>query len=59
MRAEKRVGLVQIYTVARRPAESFVTALSNEEVDALVALVESETGLTCQGYYGSQKTGQV
>ena len=29
------ISLVQIYTVARQPAESFVASLSNEQVDAM------------------------
>jgi wyosine [tRNA(Phe)-imidazoG37] synthetase (radical SAM superfamily) len=45
--------LVQIYTIARRPAESFVTPLTDAEVDAIVALVEQRTKLNAVGYYGS------
>src|SRR3954454_17632747 len=41
-----QLKLVQIYTVARRPAESFVAPLSDTEVDAIVALVTKRTGLT-------------
>jgi wyosine [tRNA(Phe)-imidazoG37] synthetase (radical SAM superfamily) len=47
-----RIKLVQVYTVARRPAESFVTALSNAEVDSLVELVRKRTGLAAAAYYG-------
>jgi wyosine [tRNA(Phe)-imidazoG37] synthetase (radical SAM superfamily) len=47
-----KLSLVQIYTVARRPAESNVTPLSNAEVDEIVELVHSKTGLTARGYYG-------
>lgn len=43
--------LVQIYTVARPPAESFVSPLADEEVDALVARVRSETGIPAEAYY--------
>ena len=43
---------VQIYTVARPPAESFVTALSNLEVDQIVTLVKEQTGITAVPYYG-------
>ena len=46
-----RIKLVQIHTVARRPAEEYVTPLDNAEVDALVSLVEQRTGLTAAGYY--------
>jgi wyosine [tRNA(Phe)-imidazoG37] synthetase (radical SAM superfamily) len=48
-----KLKLVQIYTIARRPAESFVTPLADAEVDAIVALVRRRTGLNTIGYYGS------
>ena len=47
------LSLVQIYTVARRPAEDFVTPLPDAEVDAIVQLVQDRTGLTACGYYGA------
>ena len=34
-----RIKLVQIHTIARRPAESFATPLENAEVDALAEMV--------------------
>ncbi|HVU89375.1 MAG TPA: radical SAM protein [Pirellulales bacterium] len=48
-----QLSLVQIYTVARRPAESNVTPLTNAEVDAIVELVRNRTGLSAEGFYGS------
>jgi wyosine [tRNA(Phe)-imidazoG37] synthetase (radical SAM superfamily) len=48
-----KIKLVQVYTVARRPAESFVTPLDDTEVDALTDLVRRRTGLTTAAYYGS------
>jgi wyosine [tRNA(Phe)-imidazoG37] synthetase (radical SAM superfamily) len=48
-----KLKLVQVYTVARRPAESYVGALTDAEVDAIVALVTSRTGLTARSYYGT------
>jgi wyosine [tRNA(Phe)-imidazoG37] synthetase (radical SAM superfamily) len=45
--------LVQVYTVARRPAESFVAPLEDAEVDAIVELVRQRTGLKTLGFYGS------
>lgn len=45
--------LVQVYTVARRPAESFVTPLTDAEVDAIVELVKRRTGLPVLGFYGA------
>ena len=46
------LSLVQIYTVARKPAESIVTPLSDAEVDALAALVREQTGLAVARFYG-------
>jgi wyosine [tRNA(Phe)-imidazoG37] synthetase (radical SAM superfamily) len=51
--AGSKLKLVQIYTVARRPAESYVGALADAEVDAIVDLVKRRTGLRSLGYYGS------
>ncbi len=48
-----QIKLVQIYTVARPPAESFVAPLTVAEVDALVELVRERTRLEVRGYYGS------
>jgi wyosine [tRNA(Phe)-imidazoG37] synthetase (radical SAM superfamily) len=42
---------VQVYTVARRTAEDFVTPLSDPEVDTLVERVRT-LGLHAEGYYG-------
>ena len=48
-----QLKLVQIYTVARRPAESYVAPLTAAEVDAIVAQVKQRTGLAAQAYYGN------
>jgi wyosine [tRNA(Phe)-imidazoG37] synthetase (radical SAM superfamily) len=48
-----KLSLVQIYTVARRPAESYVAPLTNEEVDAIVRLVTERTGLPAAAFYGA------
>jgi len=48
-----KLKLVQVYTVARRPAESYVAPLSDAEVDAIVALVTDRTGLPAKAYYGT------
>jgi wyosine [tRNA(Phe)-imidazoG37] synthetase (radical SAM superfamily) len=48
-----RIAYVQVYTVARRPAESFVTALSDAEVDQIRDLVHVRTGLRAESYYGA------
>ncbi len=48
-----QIRLVQVYTVARRPAEATVAPLSNAEVDAIVELVRSNTQLPAEAFYGS------
>lgn len=52
-RAGGRIQLVQIYTVARVPAETYVLPLTNAEVDAIAALVREQTGLAAEGFYGA------
>jgi hypothetical protein len=47
-----QIALVQIYTVARQPAESYVAPLSDREVDAIAALVSARTGLKTAAFYG-------
>jgi len=42
---------VQVYTVARRPAEEYVAPLSDAEVDAIVELVRQRTGLVAEPFY--------
>ncbi len=49
-----QLKLVQVYTVARRPAEDFVAPLSDAEVDAIVSLVKARTGLPAAAFYGVQ-----
>lgn len=51
------ISLVQIYTVARQPAESYVTPLSDTEVDAIVELVVIRTGLVAEAFYGAATSG--
>jgi wyosine [tRNA(Phe)-imidazoG37] synthetase (radical SAM superfamily) len=46
------VKLVQVYTVARQPAESFVAALTNAEVDQIVETVRQRTKLPAEPFYG-------
>jgi wyosine [tRNA(Phe)-imidazoG37] synthetase (radical SAM superfamily) len=48
-----RLKLVQLYTVARPPAEAIVTPLADAEVDAIVELVERRTGLPAAAFYGN------
>jgi wyosine [tRNA(Phe)-imidazoG37] synthetase (radical SAM superfamily) len=54
------IKLVQVYTVARKamtvvngvPAWQFVSALSNEEVDAITERVRNEAGVKAESFYG-------
>lgn len=47
-----RISLVQVYTVARVPAEAWVTPLTDAEVDGIVALVQQRTGRPAEAFYG-------
>jgi wyosine [tRNA(Phe)-imidazoG37] synthetase (radical SAM superfamily) len=49
-----KLKLIQIYTVARTPAESYVSSLTDGEVDQMVDFVTRETGLRVAGYYGAE-----
>jgi wyosine [tRNA(Phe)-imidazoG37] synthetase (radical SAM superfamily) len=49
-----RINLVQIYTVARRPAEDYVAPLTHAEVDEIAARVAERTGLRVERYYGPE-----
>jgi hypothetical protein len=46
------IKLVQVYTVARVPAEDYVAPLTDAEVDAISELVRKRTGLVAEAYYG-------
>ena len=47
-----RIKLVQIYTVARTPAESWVSPLAGAELEAMAELVRRSTGLTVATFSG-------
>ncbi len=46
-----KIDYVQIYTVARQPAESFVTPLSNQQVDQIAMEVNQNTDLRTETFY--------
>jgi wyosine [tRNA(Phe)-imidazoG37] synthetase (radical SAM superfamily) len=48
-----QIKLVQIYTVARAPAESYVSPLADHEVNELVQRVREQTGLPAVPFYGT------
>ena len=47
-----RIKLVQIHTVARAPAEHWVSALADAEVDVIADQVHRRTGLPVAGFHG-------
>ena len=47
-----RIKLVQLYTIARPPHESWVAPLANDELDAMADLVRRRTGLEVATFYG-------
>jgi wyosine [tRNA(Phe)-imidazoG37] synthetase (radical SAM superfamily) len=47
-----KIKLVQIHTIARRPAESWVTPLTNGEVDSIAEAVRRQTALPVAAFYG-------
>lgn len=47
-----KIKLVQVYTVARQPAESFVSPLLDAEVDEIVQLIHARTPLAAHAFYG-------
>ncbi len=54
-----QIKLVQVHTVARKPAEASVAALSNAEVDSIAKLVRSRTGLPTAASYGAEGEGRT
>ncbi len=44
---------VQVYTVARQPAESFVEPLTNAELDAIAQTVRDRTSIPAPVFYGA------
>jgi wyosine [tRNA(Phe)-imidazoG37] synthetase (radical SAM superfamily) len=53
VQAGGRIRLVQVYTVARQPAEAYVAALTNAEVDGIVERVRRRTGLAAEAFYSA------
>ena len=47
-----RIKAVQLYTIARDPAESHATPLSDDELDALTAAVRARVPVPIETYYG-------
>ena len=54
VQAGGQIKLVQIYTVARVPAETYVSPLSRTEVDQIVEMVQRRTKLPAEAFYGPE-----
>lgn len=48
-----RIEYVQVYTVARQPAQSYVSALTNTQIDHIARLITDRTQLKTETFYGS------
>jgi wyosine [tRNA(Phe)-imidazoG37] synthetase (radical SAM superfamily) len=48
-----QISLVQVYTVARKPAEGFVSPLSDAEVNAIAQMVQERAGVPAAPFYGN------
>lgn len=48
-----QIKLVQVYTIARRTTEDYVTSLSSEQVDQIAQKVKDRTNLTTEVFYGN------
>jgi wyosine [tRNA(Phe)-imidazoG37] synthetase (radical SAM superfamily) len=48
-----RIKLVQVYTVARTPAESYVAALSTSELEQIAGNIRSRVGIPAECYPGT------
>ncbi|QDU62038.1 Radical SAM superfamily protein [Planctomycetes bacterium Pan216] len=53
LRRGGKLKLIQVYTVARRPAEDYVTSLPCDEVDAIAEQVRDRIPTPVEVYYGS------
>lgn len=53
VQAGGQISYVQVYTVARAPAEAFVTPLSDAEVDGIVDRITTRTKLPAVAFYGA------
>lgn len=53
IRAGGRIDTVQLYTVARRPPNEWVTSLPLPELEAIAATIRERTGLTVETFGGN------
>jgi wyosine [tRNA(Phe)-imidazoG37] synthetase (radical SAM superfamily) len=48
-----RLGLIQIYTVARKPTEEYVEPLDRTQLDQIAKVIRQRCGLAVEAYYHS------
>lgn len=48
-----QIKLVQVYTIARRTTEDYVTSLSSDQVDQIAQKVRDKTNLNTEVFYGN------
>lgn len=53
-RAGGKLKLVQVYTIARKPAEEWVEPLTDDELDVLAGIIQRQTGLPVETFYGAK-----
>jgi hypothetical protein len=52
LRAGGQLKTLQLYTIARRPAEPFVSPLDDAELDAIATRVRARVPVLVEVYYG-------
>ncbi len=52
-----RLSMIQVYTIARGPAEPFVAALSQVELDRIAGIIRSRVDVPVDVYYGVAEAG--
>lgn len=51
-----RIKMVQVYTVARKPAEDFVAPLSRPQVEHIAATVRTGTGVPTEAFFAPEES---
>jgi hypothetical protein len=52
-----RLKLLQLYTIARNPAERYAAPLSDPDLDAIAAVVRARVPVQVEVYYGVEQAG--
>jgi wyosine [tRNA(Phe)-imidazoG37] synthetase (radical SAM superfamily) len=57
--ARAGIKVIQLHTIARAPAESFVAALADAELDAIAASVRARIDVPMEVYYGADAPAEL